>query len=258
MNSSSETFSLDDFIAYCYQRGFSLTDKQIDQFVRYAFLLQEWNERVNLTAITSLEGILLKHFVDCLELIPVIRHSSAWIEGRTLRMLDFGTGAGFPGLVLKLVMPEVEMTLCDSLRKRTDFLTTVVKQLDVSNVTILHTRAEELAKDRAYRERFSHVVARAVARMPVLIEWAGPFVEIGGSFHAMKGPDPKNEMEESLYVAKKLGFSQFVVTPYVLPLQAGDHTIISLYKDRPTPKVFPRKPGEAQRSPLLTRNHESK
>ncbi len=251
MNEAHEEFAIGDFEKHCEVRGFSLTGMQIDQFVRYAHGLQKWNDRVNLTAIVDFGGILLKHFVDCLELIPVMQSLSG-VEGLTVGpLLDFGTGAGFPGLVLKLAIPDLSVTLCDSLRKRTDFLEHVVDDLALSDVTVIHGRAEELASHREYREQFLQVVARAVARLSVLAELAGPLVDVGGFFHAMKGPSPETEMDDARIAMERVGFSHTVVNRYSLPLNAGDHTVVSLYKDRHTSNRFPRKMGDAQRSPLV-------
>ncbi|PWI56814.1 16S rRNA (guanine(527)-N(7))-methyltransferase RsmG [Sulfoacidibacillus thermotolerans] len=245
-------FSIEDFARECEQRGFPLSLKQIDQFIHYANWLQEWNQKMNLTAISDFDSILLKHFLDCLELVPVLQRGMEKSKGSThSKVLDFGTGAGFPGLVLKLAMPELSMTLCDSLRKRTDFLSFIVDQLNLTDVQVLHARTEEIAKLGDYRERFAYVLARAVARMPVLIEWAGPLVQVEGYFYAMKGPHPQSELLEANRIAERVGFLRFDVTPYELPLGAGDHTIVCAYKGRPTPRSFPRRPGEAQRNPIL-------
>ncbi|MCC8169492.1 MAG: 16S rRNA (guanine(527)-N(7))-methyltransferase RsmG, partial [Oscillospiraceae bacterium] len=179
--------NIKDFISDgCEMLGIPVTDEQLLQLIRYADLLKEWNKKINLTAITDDEGIAAKHFLDSLTAIK-----TGYISGK---VIDVGTGAGFPGLVLKIAKPEIELTLLDSLNKRINFLRMVSDNLNLGDIEFLHLRAEDGGANRAYRGKFDVVVSRAVANMTLLSEWCIPFLKVGGRFLALKGPLADKEL----------------------------------------------------------------
>ena len=217
-----------------------VTAEQAAALEQYARLLQEWNERMNLTAITDDEGILVKHFLDSALALRLARPTGS--------VIDVGTGAGFPGVVWKLLCPDLRLTLLDSLQKRLTFLETVCAALGIE-AALVHARAEDGGRDPALRERFDCATARAVAGMNVLSEYCLPFVKTGGVFAALKGP----QMEEELPLARKaisvLGGKVERVETYALP--GGDRRALALVrKSRPTPKAYPRQGGKIKKSPL--------
>ena len=175
----------------CDQMGVSLSDAQAEQFMTYLSLLLEWNEKMNLTAITEHRDVVLKHFADCLSLVPHVE----WKEG--MKVIDVGTGAGFPGIPVKIACPEVEMTLLDSLQKRIGFLQEVGTQLNLDGVEYVHSRAEDGGQNPDYREQFDLCVSRAVANLAVLSEYCLPFIRKGGWLVAYKGPDADREIEDA-------------------------------------------------------------
>ncbi len=229
----------------CAGIEFPFSEEQLAQLALYGEWLREWNMRFNLTAITDQRGICVKHFLDSAYALLSIEE----IEP-VASVLDLGSGAGFPGLVWKILRPEMRVTLCDSLLKRTQFLHFVVSGLDLQGVVIVHGRAEELAKQPEYRERYASVTARAVARLPVLIELASPFVKVGGSFHALKGPTSSEEIAESEHALGELRCRVKTVDHYVLPGDAGKRSVITITKTGLTPGRFPRRPGDAARRPI--------
>jgi 16S rRNA (guanine527-N7)-methyltransferase len=234
-----------EFHQWVMQLGFDLSIVQIEQFNRYADLLVEWNKSRNLTAIDDYQGIFIKHFYDSLSMLSVIGEQQS-----VSRLLDLGTGAGFPGLPLKIVMPDLRLTLCDSLYKRVEFLEFVTADLGLTDVTIVHSRAEQLALDSYHRASYSHLVSRAVAQLPTLMEWAFPFLMVNGHFYAMKGPSAMTEWEDAkhaIHVLKAALANQF---SYELPLDMGSRLILDIKKLSPTPRQFPRRSGEATRHPL--------
>lgn len=225
--------------------GIPLTARQREQFQRYAALIVEWNEKMNLTAITKEEEVFVKHFFDSLTLIQALPME------KVDSLIDVGTGAGFPGIPLKIVFPDLKLLLLDSLRKRVQFLRETTEQLNVAGVETVHGRAEEVARQRAYREQFDVATARAVAKMNVLTEYCLPFVRQGGWFVAMKGSEVTEEMEGMAVALRTLGGGENVsIIPLSLPEQAGSRHLIVISKVRSTPKAYPRKAGTPQRKPL--------
>jgi 16S rRNA (guanine527-N7)-methyltransferase len=225
--------------------GIILTARQREQFQRYAALIVEWNEKMNLTAITKEEEVFVKHFFDSLTLIQALPME------KVDSLIDVGTGAGFPGIPLKIVFPDLKLLLLDSLRKRVQFLRETTEQLNVAGVETVHGRAEEVARQRAYREQFDVATARAVAKMNVLTEYCLPFVRQGGWFVAMKGSEVTEEMEGMAVALRTLGGGENVsIIPLSLPEQAGSRHLIVISKVRSTPKAYPRKAGTPQRKPL--------
>ena len=213
----------------------SVTEKQIGQFVAYSALLKEWNEKINLTAIVDDDGIAVKHFLD--SVLPLAHVEVP--EGASLA--DVGTGAGFPGLPIKILRPDLKVTLIDSLQKRIRFLETVCKDLSIEDVTCIHGRAEELGKDKAYREQFDVLVSRAVANLKVLCEYCLPFVKVGGVFVALKA----QELDEELALAKpmigELGGKIKAVIEAPLPESDMVRKLVVISKVLPTPPRFPRR-----------------
>ena len=218
-----------------------VSQKQIQQLQQYAALLTEWNQKINLTAIIDPQEIAEKHFLDsamCLK------------TGIAGRVIDVGTGAGFPGLVLKILNPDMELYLLDSLQKRIVFLQTVCKELGLQNVTFLHARAEDGGQDKVLRESFDFAVARAVANLATLSEYCLPFVRVGGAFIAMKGPKASEEIESAKNAVSKLGGVLSGVQEEKIPETCYEHVIITIKKVRPTPSAYPRKAGKPSKQPL--------
>lgn len=204
----------------------------------YLEMLLDWNTRMNLTAITEPEEVRIKHFEDSLACLKTGRIR----EGDSV--IDIGTGAGFPGLPLKIAMPSLRLTLMDALQKRVRFLRAVTDELKLEGVSCIHMRAEEAGKNSTYRQQYDVAVSRAVANMALLSEYCLPLVKEGGFFLAMKGPDAKEELENALPLIKRLGGTVREVYPYTL---SGDihHTVIVIEKTAPTPKGYPRNAKKA-------------
>ena len=224
--------------------GLALSGQQLQQFNRYYELLVEWNEKMNLTAITEPHEVAVKHMIDSLT-----AYDERLFAGQ-ISVIDVGTGAGFPGLPLKILCPSIRLTLMDSLNKRVNFLQTVVDELGLDGVSCIHARAEEGARNKAYREQFDIAVSRAVARLPVLCEYCLPFVRRGGHFLALKGMQYQEENEEAAKAIKVLGGSETVLRPVKLPGLDDIRAVITITKGMPTPKAYPRKAGTPAKDPL--------
>ncbi len=217
-----------------------IDENKISQLERYAQLLVEWNEKINLTAICDTEGIATKHFLDSM---------TALVTGKvTGKVADIGCGAGFPGLVLKIMKPEIDLTLLDSLKKRLTFLDTVCEELEIENIRTVHARAEDGA--RVMREEFDTVVSRAVANMTVLSELCLPFVKVGGYFLALKGPLADEELSAAKRAIEVLGGKVESIFSADIPFTDLNHKIIIVKKVRHTPMQYPRKAGTATKSPI--------
>jgi 16S rRNA (guanine527-N7)-methyltransferase len=231
--------------------GVTLDDTAADRFERYAALLREWNERVNLTAILDDEGIATRHFVDSLSLAPRLRDTLAARPtcAPPLRLVDVGSGAGFPGLPLALAFPQLEVVLVDSLAKRVAFLDAVVADLKLDNVTTRHARAEDAARLLDCRGTFDFAAARAVASMPVLCEYCLPFLKVGGTFCAMKGRTDERDLPMDRALAL-LGGEPGPVDWFALPGTDMQRTLVFVRKTRPTPPAYPRKAGKPEKEPL--------
>ena len=229
----------------CGKIDVKLDEKQIGQFMAYKDLLLEWNEKMNLTAITDEREIMLKHFADCLMLCP----ETDALGGKTV--IDVGTGAGFPGVPLKIARPELEVTLLDSLNKRITFLNEVVSGLGLEKVKCLHLRAEDGGADKNLREKFDLCVSRAVADLSVLSEYCLPFVKVGGYFISMKGPDVSEEIERAKKAVKILGGSIEEVKKTAIPGTDIVHSLVIIKKANPTPPKYPRKAGKAKKEPIV-------
>lgn len=218
-----------------------LDDTAKQRLQRYAELLVEWNEKINLTAITEPEDIAVKHFLDCLMFFKYCNVP----QGASV--IDIGTGAGFPGVVLKIARPDIKLTLLDSLQKRITFLRTLCDEMGFSDVETVHSRAEDGA--RTLREQYDFAVARAVANMPVLSEYCIPYVKVGGSFVALKGASATEEAKAAKSAVKLLGGEIVSLDTFSL-LDAGERGIITVKKISQTSSKYPRNPGKISKQPL--------
>lgn len=228
----------------CGKINIELSDFQIKQFMDYKDMLLEWNEKMNLTAITDEREIILKHFADCLII-------NSLIDMKDKNVIDVGTGAGFPGVPVKIAEPSVKMTLLDSLNKRISFLTELTEKLGLKNVNCLHMRAEDGGNDKSMRESFDMCVSRAVANLAVLCEYCLPFVRQGGYFISMKGPDVEDEVSEAENAVRILGGEIAEIKKAVIPGTDITHSLIVIKKIRTTPRKYPRKAGKAKKEPIM-------
>ena len=224
--------------------GLPLTEEQLSRFERYYELLIEWNQKMNLTAITEPREVAVKHMIDSL---------SAWDDSLfspEASLVDVGTGAGFPGIPLKILYPGLKLTLLDSLNKRIRYLQTVVDELGLTDVRCIHARAEEAARQKEYREQFDIAVSRAVARLPILAEYCLPFVKKGGIFAALKGMQYEQEAQEARKALGMLGGQLAAVHPVQLPGLEDKRAVIYVRKTGKTPAAYPRKAGTPEKNPL--------
>lgn len=221
-----------------------LTDRQISQFIRYYEILIQWNDIMNLTGITEYDEVMKKHFVDSLSLVRVFDTSAS------CSMIDVGTGAGFPGLALKIAFPQIKITLLDSLNKRINFLNAVIEELQLQDVTALHGRAEDYARQEQFRERFDLCVSRAVANLSSLAEYCLPFVKIGGAFISYKSEKAEEELTASEKAVFLLGGKTEKIEEFFLPDSNIYRSLICMRKIHPTPKKYPRKAGTPTKEPL--------
>ena len=234
----------EEFYTHLADLGFPLTDRQKEQYERYFELLVEWNEKINLTAITEKDEVYLKHFYD--SIAPILQ---GLIENQPIRLLDIGAGAGFPSLPMKILFPELDVTIIDSLNKRINFLHLLAEELDLSGVHFYHGRAEDFAQDKAFRAQFDIVTARAVARMQVLSELTIPYLKIGGRLLALKASNAPEELEEAKNALNLLFSKVEDNLQYELP--NGDPRYITVVeKKKETPNKYPRKAGMPNKRPL--------
>lgn len=224
--------------------GIELSDKQVEQFMKYKSLLQEWNEKMNLTAITEDREVITKHFLDCMTINKALQMS----DQETV--IDIGTGAGFPGLVIKIAFPHLKVTLVDALKKRLTFLDTVISELSLTGIECVHSRAEDLGKNKAYREGFDICASRAVANLAVLSEYTLPFVKVDGYLIALKGQKLDEELEQGRKAIQILGGALEEVVHTGVPFTDLNHKIAKIKKVKPTATKYPRKAGEPTKSPL--------
>ncbi len=219
-----------------------LSEHQIEQFYIYMKLLTEWNEKINLTAIIEPKEIILKHFIDSLTISSQIQQS------RTIA--DIGSGAGFPGIPLKIVNPEKELVLIDSLSKRVNFLNEVIKKCNINGITAIHARVEEIGHNSKYRGQFDVTTSRAVAKLNVLLEYMMPLVKLGGKCICLKGPNIDDEIKESKKALNILGGEISKIEKINLPDSDNKRTIIEVLSVKQLPNKYPRKPGTPTSSPL--------
>ena len=222
-----------------------LEDEQVNQFYKYMNLLIEWNKNINLTAITEPSDIILKHFIDSI-------YVSKYIEiPANSSIIDIGTGAGFPGIPLKIIRKDLNITLLDSLNKRIMFLDNVINNLDLKDISAIHGRAEEMGKNKKYREMFDYAISRAVANLTVLSEYMIPFVKLGGKSICMKGGNIKEELENSQKALGILGGNLLHVEEFNLLDTDIKRSLIIIEKCKITPIKYPRKPGTPAKDPLM-------
>ena len=237
MNDAASLFS-----SYSRSCEISVSAEQEEKFRIYSRLLTEWNQKINLTAVTDPEGIAEKHFLDS---VLILKY---YTPPEGAKVIDVGTGAGFPGIPLKILRPDLKLTLLDSLNKRLVFLDTLLKELNIS-AELVHTRAEEAARRREYRRQFDFAAARAVASLPVLCEYCLPFLKQGGVFAAMKGPEPEAELKSAEYAVHLLGCELAEKEIYRLP--SGDGRSLLLFRRTgPLPAAYPRHGSKIAKAPL--------
>lgn len=224
--------------------GISLSDQQVKQFMSYMRLLKEWNEKINLTAITDEAEIIKKHFIDSISIMK----SGLLKPGKNI--IDVGTGAGFPGIPINIVEPGVKVVLLDSLNKRINFLNTVIQELGLSNIEAIHGRAEEMSTKSAYRERFDVATARAVANMNILSEYCMPYVKKNGHFIAMKGPTGYEEVKNAKNAISVLGGEVSEIIETGLMEDEFKHNIVIIRKVKETSTKYPRRFAIMEKQPL--------
>jgi 16S rRNA (guanine527-N7)-methyltransferase len=224
--------------------GITLRESQVRDFERYEESLLEWNRRFNLTAITGREEIRTKHFLDSLSCLKVMQLRPG------MRVVDIGTGAGFPGIPLKIAVPEIQLTLVESVRKKADFCRFLAGDLQLREVTVLQARAEDVGRDPAHREQYDWAVARAVADLFVLAEYLLPLVRIGGYALAQKGANGLKEAQSAGDALRLLGGAVEKITPVELPGIAENRYLIVIRKTAATPPQFPRRAGMPSKKPL--------
>lgn len=225
--------------------GIKLNEKQIKQFLNYYEMLVEWNSFMNLTAITEFEDVMKKHFIDSISLIK------AYDISKPVNVIDVGTGAGFPGLALKIAYPNLKITLLDSLNKRIQFLNEVIQKLQLEEITTIHGRAEDYSKREEYREKFDLCVSRAVANLSTLSEYCLPYVKKGGYFVSYKSEKVSEEIIIAEHAIKILGGIIDRQVEFYLPKSDIYRNLFVIKKVENTPKKYPRKAGLPSKEPLL-------
>ena len=241
MNGKKELTSI--LVKGASEYGLTLESSQVDAFMKYMDVLKDWNKKINLTAIEDDIDIIIKHFLDSLSIMP-------YLEGDDKSLIDVGTGAGFPGIPVKICKGKLGVTLLDSLDKRIKFLNEVVNKLGLTGINAVHGRAEDFGKNLQYREKFDYAVARAVASLPVLLEYCLPFVKTGGLFIAMKGSNIE-EVDISSKALNILGGEIENIYTITIPSSDIKRNIITVRKLRQTPTKYPRKAGKPSKVPLL-------
>lgn len=227
---------------YLEKIGIEYTDDMIEKFSGYMDGILEWNEKINLTAITDRDEFVTKHFVDSVLGVNLPEYKDA------ASVIDVGTGGGFPGIPLAIVSPDKRFILADSLKKRLKVIDDLADKNSIDNVETVHGRAEELARKKEYRDTFDVCVSRAVANLSVLLEYCLPFIRVGGCLMAYKGPDAEKEIAGASNALKALGGE--VVRTERVSLDCFDHNIVIIKKTKPTPKKYPRKAGTPSKEPL--------
>lgn len=233
------------FAPFLKELGITLNELQIEQFLKYYEMLIEKNKVMNLTTITEYNEVISKHFVDSLSLVKVFDIN------RDIKILDMGTGAGFPGIPLKIAFPEVNVVLLDSLNKRVSFLDEVIIELGLKDVIALHGRAEDFGKKDGYRESFDLCVSRAVAKLSTLAEYCMPYVKVKGHFISYKAGNIQSELEDSKKAIGILGGNLEQVESFQLPGTDIERTLIKINKVRMTPKLYPRNAGKPSKEPII-------
>ncbi|WP_404330605.1 16S rRNA (guanine(527)-N(7))-methyltransferase RsmG [Mesobacillus maritimus] len=234
----------DQFQKALLEKGITLSDEQMKQYEVYFNTLVEWNEKMNLTAITQKEEVYLKHFYDS------VSAAFYFDFNQPLTICDVGAGAGFPSIPLKIAFPGLQVTIVDSLNKRINFLEHLAQELGLENVQFVHDRAETFGRNPAHREKYQLVMARAVARLSVLSELCLPLAQIGGTFIAMKGGQAEEELQSGKKALAVLGGKMSSVHSFKLPVEESERNILIVHKEKKTPKQYPRKPGTPNKTPI--------
>lgn len=227
---------------YLKELDIELSDLQLNQFYRYMNLLIEWNKVMNLTGITDPEEIIIKHFIDSLTVLDKIDKRDS--------IIDVGTGAGFPGIPIKIAFPETKVVLLDSLNKRIKFLNEVIEQLQLDNIETIHGRAEDYGKDKKHREKYDIAIARAVAPLNILLEYLMPFTKVKGKVLCMKASNSEEEIKNSSNAIKILGGELVNTEEFCIPTTDIKRRIIQVNKVKETNKKYPRKAGTPSKEPL--------
>ncbi len=239
-------YNLDQFYKDLKCFNIELNEKQISQFMEYYEILIEWNSFMNLTAITEFQDILKKHFIDSLSLVKACEE----IRTKSIKVIDIGTGAGFPGIPLKIAFPQIELTLLDSLQKRVKFLQEVSSRLELQNITFIHGRAEDFAKLDKEREKYDLCISRAVANLSTLAELCIPYVKPGGKFISYKSEKAAEEAEGAEKAIRMLGGKIEKQVEMILPDSNIYRNLFVISKIQPTTKKYPRKAGIPSKEPL--------
>ena len=237
-------YQLEPFRNGLEQMGIELSEDKMQQFLVYYEMLVEKNKVMNLTAITEFQEVVKKHFLDSISLAANLDLNQSW------KILDLGTGAGFPGIPLKIVFPELEMTLMDSLKKRVSFLRQVLSELNLSNISAVHGRAEEMAKKMEYREQFDLCLSRAVANLSSLSEYCIPFVRQVGIFISYKSGEIEEEVSKAGKAVQVLGGDIEKIEKFVLAGTEFSRSFVWIRKKQRTPKIYPRKAGTPAKNPI--------
>lgn len=241
-------YDLTSFEKGLEQLSITLSAEQKQQFLTYYEYLVEKNKVMNLTAITEYEEVITKHFLDSLAVVKTSCFKPEKLAGK--RLIDIGTGAGFPGIPLKIAFPELEILLLDSLNKRINFLNEVTEMLGLTKINTVHGRAEDYAKQKVYRESFDFCVSRAVANLSTLSEYCIPFVKLGGCFISYKSGSVDQELIQAEKAVKILGGQREEVVRFSLADTDMDRSFVVIHKAKPTPKKYPRKAGLPSKEPL--------
>ena len=239
---------MDRLVDICNKINIDISDDQIEKFKSYYELLIEKNKVMNLTTITEKNEVIIKHFIDSIAIIPYLKKLDLIDSNK--RIIDIGTGAGFPGIPLKIMLPDIEFTLLDSLNKRVGFLKEVIDNLDLSGIEAIHGRAEDYAVDKKYREKYDFCVSRAVANLSTLSEYCIPFVKTGGLFISYKAGESEEEINNSKNAIKLLGGKINKVEEFILPETDATRVFVLINKLTSTDKKYPRKAGIPTKKPL--------
>ena len=237
-------YNITRLINGCKEIGITLTDLQVDRFMNYYSFLIEKNKVMNLTAITEFNDVIDKHFIDSLTCVKAVNMT------QIKTIIDVGTGAGFPGIPVKIIYPDKNVLLLDSLNKRINFLNELIGRLDLKNINTLHSRAEETGQDHKYREKYDLVLSRAVSNLSVLCEYCLPLVKIGGSFLSYKTDGIENEIKDAANAIKILGGKIESKKELIIPETDIKRLLINIKKVKQTPGKYPRKAGTATKEPL--------
>lgn len=253
MSNIFNEYNLQQFHKDLTEFHITLSDKQVEQFITYYEMMIEKNQVMNLTAITDFDEVLKKHFVDSLSLIKICDLNPGFFLNYAdweFSLIDIGTGAGFPGIPLKIVFPNLQVTLMDSLNKRVEFLNDVINTLELKGIDAIHGRAEDYAKPDRLRERYDLCVSRAVANLSVLAEYCLPYVKVGGKFISYKSEKVAEELKEAEYAIDVLGGKAESQIDFTLPDSDIYRNLVVIDKISETPRKYPRKAGTASKNPL--------